>query len=84
MLAEFDETCIKIGLWLKLDKVMLMKDGWVSHAPFTLNGTNISECSSYAYLGREINTMNDLPQGQRKERAQGNEWLGEQSRASRI
>ncbi|VDM53941.1 unnamed protein product [Angiostrongylus costaricensis] len=25
-----------------------------------LNGTNISECSSYVYLGREINMVNDL------------------------
>ncbi|KAK6764681.1 hypothetical protein RB195_024852 [Necator americanus] len=39
---------------------MFMKNGWVSDAPFTLNGTNISECSSYVDLGREINMMNDL------------------------
>ncbi|VDP15141.1 unnamed protein product [Heligmosomoides polygyrus] len=25
-----------------------------------LNGTNISECSSYVYLGREVNMANDL------------------------
>ncbi|KAK6749897.1 hypothetical protein RB195_002110 [Necator americanus] len=60
MLAEFDEACKKICLWLNLDKTMSMKNGWVSDASFTLNGTNISECSSYVYLGREINTMNNL------------------------
>ncbi|VDO26193.1 unnamed protein product [Heligmosomoides polygyrus] len=34
----------------------------VSDAPFSLNGTNISECSSYVYLGREVNMANDLAQ----------------------
>ncbi|KAK6748170.1 hypothetical protein RB195_001036 [Necator americanus] len=50
MLPEFDETCKKIGLQLDLDKKMLLRKGWVSDAPFTLNGTNISECFSYVYL----------------------------------
>ncbi|KAK6765082.1 hypothetical protein RB195_025134 [Necator americanus] len=53
-LAEFDELCKKIGLQLYLDKTMFMRNGWVSGAPFTLNGTNVSECSSCVYLGREI------------------------------
>ncbi|XGW32347.1 hypothetical protein V3C99_017136 [Haemonchus contortus] len=52
MLAEFD----------KLTKPMFMRNGLVPDAPFTLNGTNISECSSYAYLGRKVNMMNDLTQ----------------------
>ncbi|KAK6749438.1 hypothetical protein RB195_001817 [Necator americanus] len=61
MLAEFDETCKKIGLRRNLGKTMFMKNGWVSDAPFTLNRTNISEYFSYVYLGREINMMmNDL------------------------
>ncbi|KAK6762860.1 hypothetical protein RB195_023530 [Necator americanus] len=60
MLAEFDETCRKIGFQLNQDKKSFMRDGWVSESPFTLNGRNISECSSYVYLGREINMMNDL------------------------
>uniref|UniRef100_A0A0K0DAR3 Reverse transcriptase domain-containing protein n=1 Tax=Angiostrongylus cantonensis TaxID=6313 RepID=A0A0K0DAR3_ANGCA len=60
MLADFDKVCGKIGLRLNLKKTMFMKNGFVSFAPFTLNGTNISECSSYVYLGREINMMNDL------------------------
>ncbi|KAK6742308.1 hypothetical protein RB195_009896 [Necator americanus] len=59
-LTEFDETCRCIGLQLNLQKTMFMRNGWVSDAPFTLNGTNISECTSYVYLGRELNMMNDL------------------------
>uniref|UniRef100_A0A0K0CXA5 Reverse transcriptase domain-containing protein n=1 Tax=Angiostrongylus cantonensis TaxID=6313 RepID=A0A0K0CXA5_ANGCA len=60
MLADFDKACGKIGLRLNLKKTMFMKIGLVSFAPFTLNGTNISECSSYFYLGREINMVNGL------------------------
>ncbi|VDM58485.1 unnamed protein product [Angiostrongylus costaricensis] len=57
---DFDKVCGKIGLRLNLTETMFMKNGLVSHAPFTLNGTIVSECSSYVYLGREINMMNDL------------------------
>ncbi|KAE9414324.1 hypothetical protein Angca_006193, partial [Angiostrongylus cantonensis] len=60
MLADFDKTCGKIDVRLNLNKTMFMKNGLASFAPFTLNGTNISECPSYVYLGREINMMNDL------------------------
>ncbi|VDM60892.1 unnamed protein product [Angiostrongylus costaricensis] len=59
MFADFDKVCGKIALRLDLTKTMLMKNGFVSHTS-ALNGTNISECSSYIYLGHEINTMNDL------------------------
>ncbi|KAE9414106.1 hypothetical protein Angca_009357, partial [Angiostrongylus cantonensis] len=70
MLADFDKACVKIGLRLNLTKTMFMKNELVSLAPFTLNGTNISECSSYAYLGREIDTMSDLgPELSRRKRA---------------
>uniref|UniRef100_A0A7I4YAI8 Reverse transcriptase domain-containing protein n=1 Tax=Haemonchus contortus TaxID=6289 RepID=A0A7I4YAI8_HAECO len=70
MLAEFDSACGKIGLRLNLTKTMFMKNGLVPDAPFTLNGTNISECSSYVYLGREVNMMNDLaPELCRRKRA---------------
>ncbi|KAE9421026.1 hypothetical protein Angca_002128, partial [Angiostrongylus cantonensis] len=58
--ANFDKACGKIGPRLNLKKTMFMKNGLVSFAPLTLNGTNISECSNYVYLGREINMMNDL------------------------
>ncbi|XGW31996.1 hypothetical protein V3C99_010291, partial [Haemonchus contortus] len=70
MLAEFDSACGKIGLRLNLTKTMFMRNGLVPDAPFTLNGTNISECSSYVYLGREVNMMNDLaPELCRRKRA---------------
>ncbi|XGW07546.1 hypothetical protein V3C99_010591 [Haemonchus contortus] len=70
MLAEFDSACGKIGLKLNLTKTMFMRNGLVPDAPFTLNGTNISECSSYVYLGREVNMMNDLvPELCRRKRA---------------
>ncbi|KAK6752051.1 hypothetical protein RB195_003462 [Necator americanus] len=71
MLTEFDETCGCIGLQLNL------RNGWVSDASFTLNGTNISECTSYVYLGRELNMMNDLtPELGRRRRAA---WRGYKS-----
>ncbi|VDM56243.1 unnamed protein product [Angiostrongylus costaricensis] len=70
MLADFDKACGKIGLRLNLTETMYVKNGLVSYAPFALNGTNISECSSYIYLGREINIMNDLaPELNRRKRA---------------
>ncbi|KAK6765345.1 hypothetical protein RB195_025318 [Necator americanus] len=52
---------------------MFVKNGWVSDAPFTRNGMNISECSSYVYLGGEINMMNDLTSelGRKKRAAWG-------------
>ncbi|VDO38933.1 unnamed protein product [Haemonchus placei] len=60
MLADFGSDCGKIGFRLNLTKTMFMKYGLVPNARFTLNGTNISECSSYVYLGREVNIMNGL------------------------
>ncbi|EYB93569.1 hypothetical protein Y032_0180g763 [Ancylostoma ceylanicum] len=49
---------------------MFMRNGWVPDAPFSLHGTNIPECSSYVYLGREINMVNDLaPELGRRKRA---------------
>ncbi|KAK6733974.1 hypothetical protein RB195_017629 [Necator americanus] len=70
MLTEFDETCGCISLQLNLQKTMFMGNGWVSDAPFTFNGTNISKCTSYVYLGRELNMMDDLiPELGRRRRA---------------
>uniref|UniRef100_A0A0K0DN53 Reverse transcriptase domain-containing protein n=1 Tax=Angiostrongylus cantonensis TaxID=6313 RepID=A0A0K0DN53_ANGCA len=70
MLADFDKAFGKIGLRLNLNKTMFMKNGLVLFAPFTLNGTNTSECSSYVSLGLEINVMKDLaPELSRRERA---------------
>ncbi|KAK6764577.1 hypothetical protein RB195_024776 [Necator americanus] len=70
VLAEFDETCEWIVLQLYLKKAMSMRNEWVSNAPFTLNGTSISERTSYVYSGRELNIKNDLtPMLGRKKRA---------------
>ncbi|KAK6731980.1 hypothetical protein RB195_008058 [Necator americanus] len=76
MLTEFDETCGCVGIQLNLQKTMFMRNGWVSDAPFALNGTNISEHTSYVYLGRELNMMNELSW------AGGDERLGERIRSS--
>ncbi|VDP25560.1 unnamed protein product [Heligmosomoides polygyrus] len=46
MLADFDRVCEKVGLQLNLTKTMFMRNGQVSDAPFSLNGSNIPECSS--------------------------------------
>ncbi|KAK6749172.1 hypothetical protein RB195_001650 [Necator americanus] len=63
---EWDDMGVKVNL----QKTMFMRNGWVSDAQFTLNGTNISECTSYVYLGRELNMMNDLtPELGRRRRA---------------
>ncbi|KAK6760659.1 hypothetical protein RB195_021933 [Necator americanus] len=73
MLTEFDETCGRIGLQLKLQKTTFMRNGWVWDAPFTLNGTNIFECTSYVYQGRELNMKNDVTSelGRRRKAAWG-------------
>ncbi|VDO48961.1 unnamed protein product [Haemonchus placei] len=60
MLAGFYNASGKIGLRLDLTKAMFMRNGLVPDAPSTLNGSNVSECSSYVYPGREVNMMNDL------------------------
>ncbi|VDM54478.1 unnamed protein product [Angiostrongylus costaricensis] len=70
VLGDVDKACVKFGLRLNLTKTMFMKKGLVSRAPFTLNGTNIFECSSYICLRRRINVMNDLaPEPSRRKRA---------------
>uniref|UniRef100_A0A0K0DGG7 Reverse transcriptase domain-containing protein n=1 Tax=Angiostrongylus cantonensis TaxID=6313 RepID=A0A0K0DGG7_ANGCA len=90
MLADFDKACGKIGLRLNLTKTFFMKNKLVLFAPFTLNGTNISECSSYADLGRKINMMNDLASelSRRKRAAWGAfksiEDVGKRTRNTRL
>uniref|UniRef100_A0A0K0CYW3 Reverse transcriptase domain-containing protein n=1 Tax=Angiostrongylus cantonensis TaxID=6313 RepID=A0A0K0CYW3_ANGCA len=70
LLVDFDKACGKIGLRLNLKKTMFMKNGLISFAPFTHNGTNISKCSSYVYPSRKINMINDLaPELSRRKRA---------------
>ncbi|KAK6726172.1 hypothetical protein RB195_004475 [Necator americanus] len=80
MLAEFDEVGRKNGFELNLDKTMFTRNRWVSDASFMLNGTNVSECPSYVYLGRRTNMMNDpsFGLGRRKRAALGH------ARASRM
>ncbi|KAK6728442.1 hypothetical protein RB195_005837 [Necator americanus] len=39
--------------------------------PLTLNGTNISECTSYVYLDRKLSMINDLTLGRRRRAAWG-------------
>uniref|UniRef100_A0A0K0CXD0 Reverse transcriptase domain-containing protein n=1 Tax=Angiostrongylus cantonensis TaxID=6313 RepID=A0A0K0CXD0_ANGCA len=70
MHADFDNACEKTGLRLNLTKTNFMRNGLVSYTPFALNGTNISECSSYVYPGREIKMVNELaPELSRRKRA---------------
>ncbi|VDM62232.1 unnamed protein product [Angiostrongylus costaricensis] len=70
MFTDFDKACGNIGLRLNLTKTMFMRNGLVSYASFTLNRTNISECSTYVYLGLEINMSSDLaPELSRRKRA---------------
>ncbi|KAK6756769.1 hypothetical protein RB195_014912 [Necator americanus] len=71
MLTESDETCGCIGLQLNLQKTMFMRNRWLSDAPFTLNGTNISECTSLSSSAIEHDERPD-PR------------LGERTRASRM
>ncbi|VDM62440.1 unnamed protein product [Angiostrongylus costaricensis] len=68
ILDDFDKARGEIVLRLNLTKTMFMKNGLVSHAPFTLNGTNISEYSSYVYLGGEINVISLAPELSRRKR----------------
>uniref|UniRef100_A0A0K0D355 Reverse transcriptase domain-containing protein n=1 Tax=Angiostrongylus cantonensis TaxID=6313 RepID=A0A0K0D355_ANGCA len=62
MVIDFDKACGKIGHRLNLTKTMIrfIRNGLASYPPFTLNGTNVAECSSYVYLGQEINMMYDI------------------------
>ncbi|VDM51827.1 unnamed protein product [Angiostrongylus costaricensis] len=70
MLADFDKACGKIGLRLNLTRAMFMRNRLVSYAPFKLNGTNISERSSYVCLGREVDMISHLaPELSRRKRA---------------
>ncbi|VDM54054.1 unnamed protein product [Angiostrongylus costaricensis] len=60
MLADFDNASGKIGLRINLTETMFIRNGLISYGPFTLKGTNVSDCFNYVYLGREINMMDDF------------------------
>ncbi|VDO89630.1 unnamed protein product [Heligmosomoides polygyrus] len=70
MLVDSNRVCWNVGLQLNLTKTMFVRNGRVSDAPFSLGGTNISECSSCMYLGREVKNADDLaPELIRRKRA---------------
>uniref|UniRef100_A0A7I4Z1H3 Reverse transcriptase domain-containing protein n=1 Tax=Haemonchus contortus TaxID=6289 RepID=A0A7I4Z1H3_HAECO len=60
MLTELGNACGKIEIQPNRMKTTFMRNGIVPNALFTLKGTNISECFSHVYLGREVNMMSDL------------------------
>ncbi|EYC09263.1 hypothetical protein Y032_0061g3244 [Ancylostoma ceylanicum] len=66
-MLDFDDARGKIGLPLFLTKTMVISNGWVPDAPFSLNGTNIFEYSSYVCPGWEVNMMKDLASELEKE-----------------
>ncbi|KAK6735546.1 hypothetical protein RB195_018638 [Necator americanus] len=70
MLTEFDETCGCNGLQLNLQKTMFMRNEWVC-APFTLNGTNISKCTSLSGLGTKHDERPDPRAGQEETSGMG-------------
>ncbi|KAK6761688.1 hypothetical protein RB195_022680 [Necator americanus] len=81
-MVGWDDMEVKAdGLQLSLKKTMFMRNGWVSDASFMFDGTNISECTNYVYLGWEKNMKNVLSS---PSCAGGNELLGEFIRASRM
>ncbi|KAK6765159.1 hypothetical protein RB195_025195 [Necator americanus] len=47
---------------------LFMRNGWVSEAPRTLNGTNLSECINSVYLGQEMSMKNGSITELRKEK----------------
>ncbi|VDO22196.1 unnamed protein product [Heligmosomoides polygyrus] len=47
-------------MWRRWTAAEDVRNGQVSDAPFSLNGTKISKCSSYVYLGRKVNMAKDL------------------------
>ena len=60
MLADFNKQCGKVSHRLNYAKTMFMKNRFVDDAAFMFNEINISECSSFVYLVREVNMMNGL------------------------
>ncbi|KAK6765932.1 hypothetical protein RB195_025693 [Necator americanus] len=52
MLTELNEACEGIGLQLNLQVTMFMRNAWISDHPFTLNGRDISVCTSHVLVGK--------------------------------
>ncbi|VDP48350.1 unnamed protein product [Heligmosomoides polygyrus] len=66
MLVDLDRVCGSRGLQLSVTKTMCMRNGRVFDALFSLNGTNISECSSCVYLV-EVNVADNLAPEEQEE-----------------
>ena len=60
MLKEVNEVGKKIGLRINRIKTQFMKNALCDGTEFKLEGTLITETSSYVYLGRSMNMENDL------------------------
>uniref|UniRef100_A0A0K0D670 Reverse transcriptase domain-containing protein n=1 Tax=Angiostrongylus cantonensis TaxID=6313 RepID=A0A0K0D670_ANGCA len=59
MLDDFGKACGITGIRLHLIETLFTMNGLVSYAQFTLNGTKVSEYSSFASTSLEINQMSD-------------------------
>ncbi|VDP07322.1 unnamed protein product [Heligmosomoides polygyrus] len=55
MLADFDRVCGNVGLQLNLTKTMFMRNGQVSDALFSLNGTSTSDAPAmFIWVAKSI------------------------------
>ncbi|CAD6190305.1 unnamed protein product [Caenorhabditis auriculariae] len=60
MLNDLDEVGKKIGLKMNVKKTQWMKNRFCDQGKVTLEGRDLQEVTSYIYLGREVNMVNDL------------------------
>ncbi len=60
MLKELNEVGKTIGLRINRKKTQFMKNGLIEDTELKLEGSPITETSSYVYLGRSMNMQNDL------------------------
>ncbi|CAD6195925.1 unnamed protein product [Caenorhabditis auriculariae] len=60
MLKDLDEVGKKIGLKMNVKKTQGMKNSFCDQGKVTLEGRDLQEVTSYIYLGREVNMVNDL------------------------
>ncbi|CAD6188300.1 unnamed protein product [Caenorhabditis auriculariae] len=60
MLNNLDEVGKKIGLKMNVKKTQWIKNRFCDQGKVTLEGRDLQEVTSYIYLGREVNMVNDL------------------------
>ncbi|CAD6196957.1 unnamed protein product [Caenorhabditis auriculariae] len=60
MLNDLDEVGKKIGLKMNVKKTQWMKNRFCDQSKGTVEGRDLQEVTSYIYLGREVNMVNDL------------------------